>query len=122
MIILGNKHIEHPTFEKVYKIADIIHTKPNCILLFDYEIDIIKYCNKNNLQSAVIVNNITQAIFCNNLNSSFIITNKQKALEIQKIAQSYMFDSKIAQIINNDDEIEQLALNEIDACIYEDLI
>ena len=33
-----------------------------------------------------------------------------------------MFDSKVIEIILDDNDIEQVALNEIDGCIYKEII
>jgi len=122
MLILGSKHIKSPNFCKISSIDEIKNTKSNSFVLFAYDIETVKYCNDNNVQSAVLIDSITQAIFCNNLNVDFIIVNESIAIDIQKIAQNYMFDSKVVQIINDDNEIEKAALNEIDACIYKELI
>jgi len=122
MIILGSAHIPHPAFFKISNIEDIKNTKSNSFVVFNYDIDIIKYCNENNIQSAVIIESITQSLFCNNLNVDFILVNKNIASSIQKIAQNYMFDSKVTQIISDENEIEQIALNEIDACIFKELV
>jgi len=45
-----------------------------------------------------------------------------KVKEIQKIAENYMFDSKIIQPIKTDDEVEEVALKGIDGVIYEIVI
>ena len=122
MIIIGNEHIPYNSFKKIKAIIDINNTKPNSIVVFDYEIELLKYCNINNIQSAVLVSNVKEAIFCNSLNSSYIIVENNISKNIQNIAVNYMFDSKILEIITNDDEIEQIAKNEIDGCIYKELI
>ena len=41
---------------------------------------------------------------------------------MQKIAENYMFDSKILAIIKSNDELEEIALDEIDGVIYKELI
>jgi hypothetical protein len=48
--------------------------------------------------------------------------NDSISQKIQKIAENYMFDSKILQIIKNDNDIQNVALNGIDGCIYDFII
>ena len=81
---------------------------------------LIKYCKANSVRCAVKVSSITQAILCNALEVFFIISYDAKI--IQKIADNYMFDSKILQIISSDEDIEKIALNEIDGCIYKEVL
>ncbi len=77
---------------------------------------------KNNLSNAVVVSSIKEAIYCNALNSKYIICDKKLAKAIQKIADNYMFDSKVLAIIEDSEEIEKIALNEIDGVIYSNLL
>jgi len=122
MLIIGNEHIPYDIFTTITSIDDIKNTKANSTVVCSYDINIIKYTQKNNIKIAVLINNIKEAIFCNALDVDFIIVNKDISENIQKIAQNYMFDSKILQIISNDNEIQEVALNEIDGCIYNNLI
>jgi len=122
MIIIGNKHIPHSVFTNILCIDDISNTQSNSVVKFLYDIEIIKYCQKNNIQNAVIVNNITESIFCNNLDVDFIIVKNDISKQVQSIAQNYMFDSKILQIIKDDKDIQNIAINEIDGCIYDNLL
>ena len=103
-------------------IEDISNTKPNSVVAFKYNIDIVNYCSLNNISSAVVISNIQEAIFSNSLNAKYIIVKNSIAKEIQKIAENYMFDAKIITIIKCDDEIENIALDGIDGVIYEELI
>lgn len=121
MIIIGNEFINYPKFVKISHITDIKQTKPLDIVVFDYDIKIVSYCNKNNITFAVITDNITDIIFSNALNAKFIIV-KENSQEIQKIAENYMFDTKILQLISNDMQIESIARWGIDGVIYEDSI
>ena len=122
MIIIGNKHIPHNAFAKINNIDDIKNTKPNSIIVFNYDIELLKYCYNNNIQNAILISNIKDAIFCNSLNWVYIIVEDNIAKKIQNIAINYMFDSKILQIISNDEQIEQVAINEIDGCIYKEIV
>ena len=82
----------------------------------------MKYSYENDLSSAVIVTSITEAIYCNSLNAKYIISDKHLAIQIQKIADNYMYDSKNLVIINSNEEFDHIAKDEIDGVIYRDLI
>jgi len=122
MIILGNENIPYQSIANISNIADIKNTKPNQTLMFAYDIDIIKYCFKNELSCLVLVSNIKEAIFCNSLNVTYIVTKNDISKQLQDIAENYMFDSKILEVINNDEDINNVAPKGIDGVIYDKLI
>lgn len=122
MILIGDKLVPFENISFISNVEDIKSTKANSTLLFNYKEELLAYCNKNELSSAIIVNTIKEAIYCNNLNAKYIISEKDLAVEIQKIADNYMYDSKILTIINSNEDFEEIAKNEIDGIIYRNLI
>ncbi|MGE0051732.1 MAG: hypothetical protein AB7S49_09400 [Arcobacter sp.] len=122
MIIIGDDLIPFEELNLINSIEDIKNTKANSALLFFYNEELLKYCFKNELTSAVVVKSIKEAIYCNSLNAKYIICEKKLAKKLQKIADNYMYDSKILAIIKSNDELENIAKNEIDGVIYKDLI
>lgn len=122
MILIGDNLIPHKTFTYIDSIMDIEHTEPNSVLVYNYDENLLVYTRKNNLSNAVVVSSIKEAIYCNALNSKYIICDKKLAKSIQKIADNYMFDSKILAIIEDSEEIEKIALSEIDGVIYSNLL
>ena len=122
MIIIGDKLIPFEDFSKINSIDEIKNTKPNSTVLFTYCDEIAKYCFENEISFAVVVNSMKEAIYSNNLNAKYIITNKELAKELQKIADNYMYDSKILAIIESSDELEEIAKAQIDGIIFKNLI
>lgn len=122
MILIGDNLIPHKAFSFIDSIADIEFTQVNSIIGFNYDENILLYARKNDLDIAVVASSIKEAIYCNALKCKYIICEKKLAKNIQKIAESYMFDSKILAIIEDSDEIEKIALNEIDGVIYSSLL
>ena len=122
MIILGDEIVPYENICFISTIDEIGNTKANSTLLFFYDVELLKYCYENELSSAVIVTSITEAIYCNSLNAKYIISDKHLAIQIQKIADNYMYDSKNLVIIDSNEEFEHIAKDEIDGVIYRDLI
>ena len=122
MIILGDKNLPYENISFVSSIEEIVNTKANSTLLFFYNLELLKYSYENELSSAVIVTSIKDAIYSNNLNAKYIISEKHLAIQIQKIADNYMYDSKNLVIIDSNEEFEHIAKDEIDGVIYRDLI
>ncbi len=122
MIIIGDKLVPFEDFAFIKNIENIKNTKANSTLCFSYDEDILKYAYGNSLNTAVIVKNIKQAIYSNALNARYIISSKDLAKDIQKIADTYMFDSKNLAIISSNEEFEQIAKDEIDGVIYQELV
>lgn len=122
MIVIGDEIIPFEEISCISSINDISTTKANSTLLFQYDIEILKYCYDNSLSCAVIVNSIKESIYSNALNSKYIICEKKIDINIQKIAENYMFDSKVLTIIENENEIETVAQKEIDGVIYKKVL
>lgn len=122
MIIIGDKLVPFEEVIYIKNIENIKYTKANSTIIFDYDEKTLEYSYKNNLSSAVIVSSIKEAIYCNSLNVKYIISEKNLACEIQKIADNYMYDSKNLVIINSNEEFEQTAIAQIDGVIYRELI
>jgi hypothetical protein len=64
------------------------------------------------------VNNITELVYASAFNASYCIVTQKLAKTAQKIAENYLFDTKILVHIENEDEIEEMALLGIDGVIF----
>ncbi len=122
MIIIGDPHIPYGNIEKISSVDDISHTKPNITVLFDFDFDILNYCQSNDVATAVMVKTITEVVYSALLGAKYIIVPDNIVFQAQKIADNYMYDSKILAIITKETQIEKIALNEIDGCIYKNIL
>ena len=122
MIIIGDKLVPFEEVIYIKNIENIKYTKANSTIIFDYDEKTLEYSYKNNLSSAVVVSSIKEAIYCNSLNVKYIISEKNLACEIQKIADNYMYDTKNLVIIDSNEEFEQTTIAQIDGVIYRELI
>ncbi len=122
MILIGDKNIPFETITKINSVQDIRNTQPNSVVLFSFDIELLKYTQKNDIKSAVLVDNIKDIIYASNLNAYYIIPNNKILLKAQKLADNYVFDSKIIAVIKNDEELEQMALEEIDGVIFQSVL
>ena len=123
MILLGHKFVEFEDISFISSIKEISNTKANSCIVFDYCEDLLMYAFLNNVTCAIKVSNIKDAILSNSLNVKYIICDKKSfAKEIQGIAENYMFDSKILFLIENDNEIEDIARLGIDGVIYKGIL
>ncbi len=122
MLIIGDENIPYETFTKITNINDITNTKSNSTVLFTYDISLIKYTKKNDINTAVLIKDVKEAIYCNALDVRYIICEKNIAQEIQNLADNYIFDSKILALITSNNEFEDIAQKEIDGVIYESVV
>lgn len=122
MILIGDKLVPFEEIFNISNIEDIKTTKANSTIAFRYNEELIKYSFENDLNSAIIVNSIKESIYANALNAKYIIASKNLAKDIQKIAENYMFDSKVLAVIESNEEIEEIASYEIDGVIYKTLL
>ena len=122
MILIGDAIIPYEDVVTISKLEEIKKTRSNSVLLFKFDAEIMAYCKNNSLKYGVIVSSIKEAIYANALMAKYIISDISMAEKVQKIAQNYMFDSRILAIIEQDSQIEDVAFAEIDGAIYKHII
>lgn len=122
MILLGITQIPYEKIEKIKTIDEIQNTSSNSTVLFNYDLGTLKHCHSNDVACAVIVKSITQSIYANALMAKYIICEQNIAKTLQEIAENYMFDSKIITIIDDENQIESIALKAIDGIIIRDIL
>jgi len=118
MLIFNHPLLENEKFHKIDSIDDISKTPSNSIVRFIFSkdnIQIIKFCQKNSVMCAIDVESITDALLASSLDASYLIVSEENAPNIQKVAETYLFDAKI--IVTSKD-IEKYALLGIDGIIF----
>ena len=122
MIIIGHEKIE---FEKLYivkTLEDIGYSIANSCVVFNYNMELMEYCKQNSITFGVYTKHIKEAIFANAMEAKYIISLGNFTKDIQSIANEYMFDAKILEIVKSENDIESVALKGIDGIIYESLL
>lgn len=122
MILIGDNLIPFENISAIKNTNEIKNTKANSTVSFQFNETLAKYTYENEVSSAIIVKSIKESIYANALNAKYIIAEKELSKEIQKVAENYMFDSKILAIIESNNEIEEIASFEIDGVIYNSLL
>ncbi len=120
MLIFGAKDLATPNFFSVESVEDIKKSSPKDIVLlesFDSPYELAKYCQANNIAYAVEVASIKEAVFASNLGATFILCSFELAKEIQKVADNYLWDTKVLAKISSEDEIENVAIAGVDGAI-----
>ena len=121
MLLFGHRFIPSEIFYHISNIDDINHTPPSSSLLLAFSeenLDIISHLNLNQLTFALSVNNITDLIYAASLHASYIIVEQDLVKTAQELAQNYLFDAKILAKIENDGDIEEMAILGVDGVVY----
>ncbi|MCZ6168306.1 hypothetical protein [Campylobacter ureolyticus] len=123
MQIIGHKLIEYKNFNLIQTVENILNFDN---LIFEYNEDFIKNAKNSGKTFSIIARNLNEAILANALKAKFIIIEKNNisiAKEVVKLAEFYLFDSKIAIIIENYEKDLLNAINlKVDAVIYKNII
>ncbi len=122
MLIFGYPFIDHLPFYEIICFEDLDKTPSNSIAVFNYNPKLLKKCETNGIKTALKIETIKELLFCNALKSDFVITKKSFSDVAQKIANEYLFDTKIIQIVRDDNELEDAAQRGIDGVIRIDCI
>ncbi|MEA3521867.1 MAG: hypothetical protein U9R50_02740 [Campylobacterota bacterium] len=125
MLIFGHEYLNSERFYHISTIDSIEHTPSNSLLFLEFDeknLDIIEYMQKNELDFALEVSTLKEALFSEHLGAKYIICKNNVAKSIQDRAEHYLFDAKILCRIEEDSQIEVLATEGIDGVIYSDAI
>lgn len=116
MEILGKDFINFKPLIYIKNIEDLTNGA-----LFDYNEDFIKLANKKEFEYSVIVNDIFQALFANAARAKYIVLNKnfKNPKKLTKLAQFYLFDSKISVYCKNEDDFKNAVKNGVDCIIFD---
>ena len=125
MLIFGHRFIDSPTFYHVQSVEAIQNTPPSSTIFLPFDeknLDIIEHLNTNEISFALEAKDITEVIYASSLDASYIIVKKELASTIQNIANNYLFDAKILVTLENEDEIQEMALLGVDGVIFSNAI
>ena len=125
MIIFGHRFISSESFYHVLNIDAIEHTPPSSTIYIEFSeenLDIIQHAQLNSISMAMKVSNITELIYASALDAKYIAVLKKDAKEFQSIAENYLFDAKILAMIDDEQDIEELAILGIDGVLCSNAI
>jgi hypothetical protein len=121
MLIFGHPWVESSRFVKVFSIEEIGKTAPGDVLLLEplnVSIELVRHCRENGLSFAVTIGTLKEAILANALGAAYIVCQHEQSIEVQKIAEEYLFDTKILVLVEAEREIETMARFGIDGVIF----
>ncbi|MBU1659320.1 hypothetical protein KKG72_09755 [bacterium] len=125
MIIFGHRFIPGISLYHVSDIDSIQNTPPSSTLYVPFceeNLDIINHAKENDITLALSVENINEIIYSSSLEASYIIVSRELASKAQNIANNYLFDAKILVSIEEEQEIQEMALLGVDGVIFSNAI
>lgn len=121
MLLFGHRFISSDSFYHVSSIDGIKHTPPSSTICFEFSeanLDIIEHANSNHIPLALRVKNVTELIYASSLNAKYAFVTPKMAKTAQNIAENYLFDMKIIVLVEEEEEIEELALLGVDGVVF----
>ena len=125
MLLFGHRFIKSENFYHISSIDAISKTPPSSKVFLEFSeenLDIINHLNENSVEFVLSVSNITELIYASSLNASYILVQKELAKSAQNIAESYLFDAKILVSLESEEEIEEMALLNLDGVLFSNAI
>ena len=125
MLFFGHRFLKNQKFYHVFDIDSIITTPPASTMYIEFDennLDIINYLQENKMNFALKVKTVTEIAYASSLGATYIVVESHLAKTAQRIAENYLFDSKILVSIQNEDEIEELVLLNVDGVIFPNAI
>lgn len=125
MLIYGHRFIQSASFYHIQSIEAIQNSPSSSTLLLEFSennLDIIEHLKANSIDFAIEVDNITDTMYASALGASFIIVQKDLASTVQSIANNYLFDAKVLVLVEEEADIEEMAILGVDGIIFSNAI
>lgn len=120
MLIFGHKLIEVPKFHLINSENASFKEGINC---FEYDENLIEKALKEGVKFAILAKNEDEILFANALKAEFILLeNENLAKKASKMAEFYLFDSKILLITNSLEKLEKAYKIGVDGVILKELL
>ena len=100
MIILNHPLIPSPQLTKITKKEEIAITPANKTVWIEFDLELMRYCYDNGVHYAVSIKNEVEAIYANALGAGFLMCELDIAQKIQKLAEYYLFDTKVIALVD----------------------
>ena len=122
MFIIGSEDLLN---EKIFICEDensvLKHYENNFILI--KTLALARFCFKKNIRYIAQTNNLITMMYFHNLKASHFFSEDIKfACEMQKMANEYLMDSKIALLVSSKKDILEAMQNNIDGVIFKSCI
>ncbi len=125
MMIFGHRFLSSENFYHIPNIEALENTPPSSTIFLPFEeesLDIIEHLRDNNIPFVLQVSSITEIIYASSLGSSYIVVSKELSKTAQNIANNYLFDAKILVTIEDESEIEEMALLGVDGVLFSNAV
>lgn len=120
MLIFGHKLIEVPKFHLINSENASFKEGINC---FEYDENLIEKALKEGVKFAILAKNEDEILFANALKAEFILLeNENLAKKASKMAEFYLFDSKVLFIIDRLKNLRNAYKIGIDGVILREII
>ena len=123
MIIIGYYAIASEKFSKVSSLEEMETTQG--LVWFESSEDkmhsLSRHCQQNAILYAVKIQNIKELLIYGALGAKYALLHKSPE-SYQKIAETYLLDIKILYVIEDIEEIEEVAKMGIDGVIFEQIL
>lgn len=120
MLIIGHKLLKNLDFSFVKNIEEIKYNKIYCIA---YDEKLISYLSENNFEFAILVQNKDEVFLSNALGAKFLLCdNKKLAKFASKVAEFYVFDSRVLMIVDKLEDFEKFYKLKIDGVVLKNSI
>lgn len=121
MMLFGHRFLVSEHFYHIENVTCIKKTPANSTIFLNFHeenLDIIDHLFTNSIKFALHIKSIKELIYAHALGASYIVVEQKLAEDAQKVANDYLFDAKILVHIEDEDEIEDLALLGVDGVIF----
>lgn len=122
MQILGHELVAYKPLVSINSIDEIKQMSNSNMALFEFDSVLINYVQEQKQDFALHVFNEIDAIIGNAVGASILICPFEIASKIQNLAEYYLFDAKIAIIIDEEKEIKKAIDAKVDMAILPNAI
>lgn len=122
MQILGHEAVAYNSLVSINDIEQLNQVSNSNIALFEFDLELINYAQKQDIKFALHVFNEIDATIGNAAGASILICPLEIATKVQNLAEYYLFDAKVAIMIDEEKEIKKAIDARVDMAILPNAI
>ena len=103
-------------------VLNIEKTPSNYMIITPFKKECIKQYKKHHDNINLVCHDIVEFIIATKCNVRYVVAEFELSKTLQKLADDYMYDTKVLAIIDNETKLKDVALNGIDGAINKSLL
>jgi hypothetical protein len=125
MLLFGHPYVPSEQFYHIESVEAIRHTPANSVVTLFFapdNLDVIDHLRRNRIRFGLHIETVEEAVIAENLGASYLIVAPENGIEIQRVAEHYLFNAKVLGYVDTTEHLERLIELRLDGAVFPEAI